>query len=82
MLYRHVGLAALLLFVFAGCTVEIGGSAHGNGGTDDVQFFPSGSEFKLDREAAREKAYEADADAQARHIEAQLKIKHENTSTK
>ena len=75
MLYRHVGLAALLLFVFAGCTVEIGGNAHGN----DVQYFPSGHEFKLDREAAAQRAYEAD-DARARAD--QLKMGHENTSTK
>ncbi len=79
MLYRHVGLVALLLFVFAGCTVEIGGNALGNAHGNDVQYFPSGHEFKLDREAAAQRAYEAD-DARARAD--QLKMGHENTSTK
>ncbi len=48
------------------------------GGTDDVRFFPAGAEFKLDREAAQEKAYYADERARAD----QLKMGHENTSTK
>jgi hypothetical protein len=32
---------------------------------DDVQYFAPGPEFKLSREAAAQKAYQADLDAQA-----------------
>jgi hypothetical protein len=33
---------------------------------DDIQYFPPGPEFKLAREAAAQKAYQADLDAQQR----------------
>ena len=32
--------------------------------TDDIQYFPPGPEFKLAREAAAQKAYKADLEAQ------------------
>ena len=32
--------------------------------TDDIQYFPPGPEFKLSREAAAQKAYKADLEAQ------------------
>lgn len=32
---------------------------------DDIQYFPPGPEFKLSREAAAQKAYKADLEAQA-----------------
>lgn len=31
---------------------------------DDIQYFPAGPEFKLSREAAAQKAYKADLEAQ------------------
>jgi hypothetical protein len=33
---------------------------------DDIQYFPPGPEFKLSREAAAQKAYKADLEAQQR----------------
>jgi hypothetical protein len=32
--------------------------------SDDIQYFPPGPEFKLSREAAAQKAYKADVEAQ------------------
>ena len=32
--------------------------------SDDIQYYPPGPEFKLSREAAAQKAYKADLDAQ------------------
>ena len=50
-----------------GCQVETGGqtlpSAHYM--TDDVQYFPPGSQFKLAKEAAAMKAYSQDQSQQA-----------------
>ena len=60
-----VGIAALSA---TGCQVHVGGqtlpSPHYL--TDDVQYFAPGPEFKLSREAAAMKAYEADQEAQTR----------------
>ena len=59
---------AVMLSATTGCQVDIGGqilpSAYYN--QDDVQFFPAGSEFKLQKEAAQQKAYQADAQARGR----------------
>ncbi len=59
---------AVMLSATTGCQVDIGGqifpSPYYN--QDDVQYFSAGSEFKLQREAAQQKAYQADAQAQGR----------------
>lgn len=59
-----VGLAALSA---TGCQSHIGGQTLPSGHylTDDVQYFAPGTEFKLSREAAAMKAYQADLDAQS-----------------
>lgn len=59
-----VGLAALSA---TGCQAHIGGQTLPSGHylTDDVQYFAPGPEFKLPREAAAMKAYQADLDAQS-----------------
>ena len=36
--------------------------------TDDIQYFPPGPEFKLSREAAAQKAYKADIEAQQKGL--------------
>ncbi|MBI2481764.1 MAG: hypothetical protein HYV60_24910 [Planctomycetia bacterium] len=58
-----VGLAALSA---TGCQSHIGGQTLPSGHylTDDIQYFAPGPEFKLSREAAAMKAYQADQDAQ------------------
>jgi hypothetical protein len=45
-----------------GCQVETGGQTLPSGYyiTDDVQYYPPGSEFKLTKEAAAQKAYSQD----------------------
>ena len=59
-----LGLVALSA---TGCQVHVGGqtlpSPHYL--TDDVQYFAPGPEFKLSREAAAMKAYQADQEAQS-----------------
>jgi hypothetical protein len=59
-----VGLAALSA---TGCQVQVGGQTLPSPYylNDDVQYFAPGPEFKLSKEAAAMKAYEADADAQS-----------------
>ena len=59
-----VALAALSA---TGCQSHIGGQTLPSGHylTDDVQYFAPGPEFKLSREAAAMKAYQADLDAQS-----------------
>ncbi len=59
-----VGLAALSA---TGCQSQIGGQTLPSGHylTDDVQYFAPGPEFKLSREAAAMKAYQADQDLQS-----------------
>jgi hypothetical protein len=63
-------LVALGLFVGAGltgCQVETGGQTLPSPYymTDDVQYYPPGSEFKLAKEAAAMKAYSKDQTQQA-----------------
>lgn len=58
---------ALLASIFAtGCQIHEGGQTLPSGYylTDDIQYFAPGSEFKLSREAAAQKAYQADLEAQ------------------
>ncbi len=59
---------AVMLSATTGCQIDIGGqtlpSAYYN--QDDVQYFSAGSEFKLQREAAQQKAYQAEAQARGR----------------
>ena len=60
------GLGMVLLATATGCQIDVGGqtlpSPYWTG--DDVQYFPSGTEFKLSREAAAMQAAKADAAAQ------------------
>ena len=59
-----MGLAALSA---TGCQVQVGGQTLPSGHylTDDVQYFAPGPEFKLSKEAAALKAYQADQEAQS-----------------
>ncbi len=59
-----VGIAALSA---TGCQVQVGGQTLPSPYylDDDVQYFAPGPEFKLSREAAAMKAYEADQASQA-----------------
>lgn len=56
-------LAVVTLPGLVGCTVDVGGQTLPSPYylTDDVQYFPPGTEFKLSREAAAMQAAEADA---------------------
>ena len=56
------GLGMLAAIGMTGCQVDIGGQTLPSPWylTDDVQYFPPGSEFKLSREAAAMKAYNAE----------------------
>lgn len=60
-----LGLAAALSST--GCQVSVGGQTLPSAYylDDDVQYFAPGSEFKLSREAAAQKAYRADQQLQA-----------------
>ena len=66
---KKLGLWATLVFAalpgLVGCTVDVGGQTLPSPYylTDDVQYFPPGTEFKLSREAAAMQAAEADAAA-------------------
>jgi hypothetical protein len=57
-----LGLGLLAGTALTGCQVETGGQTLPSPYymTDDVQYFPPGPEFKLAREAAAQKAYNAD----------------------
>ena len=57
-----LGLAALSA---TGCQVQIGGQTLPSGYylDDDVQYFAPGPEYKLSKEAAAMKAYQADQEA-------------------
>ena len=59
-----LGLAALTA---TGCQVQVGGQTLPSGHylTDDVQYFAPGPEFKLSKEAAALKAYQADQESQS-----------------
>ena len=65
MLLAGVGLAALTLG--SGCQVTENGQTLPSPWYyyDDIQYFAPGSEFKLSNEAAAQKAYKADLEAQA-----------------
>jgi len=54
-----LGLTILAGLALTGCQVEVGGQTLPSPYylKDDVQYFPPGSEFKLAREAAAQKAY-------------------------
>jgi len=57
------GLIVASVFSMTGCQMDIGGQTLPSPYYiyDDVQYFPSGPEFKLSREAAAMKAYAEDA---------------------
>ena len=54
-----LGLALLLAVGLTGCQVDVGGQTLPSAYymTDDVQYFPPGPEFKLEREAAMMRQY-------------------------
>jgi hypothetical protein len=60
------GLGVLSVASFTGCQVDVGGQTLPSGYylQDDVQYFPTGPEMKVAREAAAQKAYSAEAAAQ------------------
>lgn len=62
-----LGLVLPAAAVLTGCQVETGGQTLPSPYylTDDVQYYPPGSEFKLAREAAAMKAYSEDQAQQA-----------------
>jgi hypothetical protein len=61
-LLGSLGIIAAL--TATGCQVDIGGQLHPSPYylSDDVQYFPAGSEFKLSNEAAQMKAFDAEAE--------------------
>lgn len=71
-LLSRTSLAVVALVVSAnstGCQIWEGGQTLPSGYYihDDIQYFPPGPEFKLSREAAAQKAYKADVEAQRRN---------------
>jgi hypothetical protein len=54
-----LGLVALAGIATTGCQVDVGGQTLPSAYylQDDIQYFPAGSEFKLSKEAAAQKAY-------------------------
>ena len=60
-------LAAAVLTAagLTGCQVDVGGQTLPSAYylQDDIQYFPAGPEFKLSREAAAQKAYKKELDA-------------------
>jgi hypothetical protein len=62
-----LGLGLLASLGLTGCQVEVGGQTLPSPYyiTDDVQYYPPGSEFKLAKEAAAQKAYNQDQAMQA-----------------
>ena len=60
-----LGLAVAAL-ASTGCQITESGQTLPSGYyvQDDIQYFPPGPEFKLSREAAAQKAYKADLEAQ------------------
>ena len=58
-----LGIGALTAMSMTGCTMDIGGQTLPSAYylKDDVQYFPTGPEFPLAREAAVQKAYTAEA---------------------
>jgi hypothetical protein len=61
-----VGMALLTAISSTGCQIWEGGQTLPSPYylTDDIQYFAPGPEFKLSREAAAQKAYQADLEAQ------------------
>jgi len=61
------GLAALLVTGVSGCQVDVGGQTLPSPYylQDDLHYAPAGPEFKLSREAAAMKAYEASFEAES-----------------
>lgn len=59
---------ALVAAACTGCQMDINGQTLPSGYylQDDVQYFPSGPEFKLSREAAAQKAYKAEQELEGR----------------
>jgi hypothetical protein len=59
-----LGCIAFSTIVMTGCQVDVGGQTLPSPYYlyDDIQYFPSGPEFKLSQEAAAMKAYEAEAE--------------------
>jgi hypothetical protein len=59
-------LAVLAALTSTGCQITEGGQTLPSAWylTDDIQYFAPGHEFKLSREAAAQKAYQADLEAQ------------------
>ena len=57
-----LGIGVLTALGSTGCQVDIGGQTLPSPyyQSDDIQFFPSGPEFKLAREAAALKEYQAE----------------------
>ena len=57
-------LGIIAALAATGCQVDIGGQLHPSPYylSDDVQYFPAGSEFKLSNEAAQMKAFDAEAE--------------------
>lgn len=54
-----LGLIGLVALTLSGCQVDVGGQTLPSAYYlhDDIQYFPSGPEFKLSKEAAALKAY-------------------------
>jgi hypothetical protein len=69
-----LSLGIALLSAATGCQLDVGGQTLPSPQwmLDDVQYFPSGTEFKLSREAAAMQAAKADAAAQGDQNNAQL----------
>ena len=57
-----LGIGTLTAVALTGCQVDVGGQTLPSPYymNDDVQYFPPGSEFKLSKEAAAQKAYSQD----------------------
>jgi len=62
------GIGLVIAACSTGCQVTEGGQLLPSGYylTDDVQYFPPGTEFKLSREAAAQREYKANQMLQAR----------------
>jgi hypothetical protein len=60
------GMALLAAISSTGCQITEGGQTLPSPWylTDDIQYFAPGPEFKLSREAAAQKAYQADLEAE------------------
>jgi hypothetical protein len=62
------GLAVGTALAASGCQVDIGGQTLPSPWyqKDDIQYFPPGPEFKLSREAAAQKAFKENREAEQR----------------